>query len=67
MTDPKTAIKVELARREMTLTALAEKLGVPQQSLSRTLRGSPVNQKSHWPSILKELGLKVVLVPDTEG
>ncbi|WP_161883864.1 transcriptional regulator [Deinococcus alpinitundrae] len=61
--DTKATVKVELAKREMTMLELAAQLGIPQQSLSRTLQTSPVNQRSHWPAILEALGLEVIIRP----
>lgn len=63
MDDFKTSVKVELARRNSNLSQFAAELGIPQQSLSRTLQTSPVNQRSHWPAILEALGLEVVIQP----
>lgn len=65
--EPKTVVKVALAEREMTLTELARRLDVPQQSLSRTLQQSPLNGKSHWPKILEALGLEIVIRPKGAG
>lgn len=59
--DPRTVVKVALAERGMTLSELANRLGVPQQSLSRTIQQSPLNGKSHWPKILDALGLEIVI------
>ncbi len=52
----------------MNRAELSRKLNVTPQALSRTLRVEQVvSQRSLWPEILKELGLKVVLVPESES
>ncbi len=61
--DPRTEVNIALARKGLNLTALAKQLGVPQQSLSRTLKGEIVNQRSHWPAMLAALDLQVIVVP----
>ncbi|AFD27458.1 helix-turn-helix domain-containing protein [Deinococcus gobiensis] len=63
----KTIVKIELAKREMTQTELAEQIGIPQQSLSRTLRTPALNQRSHWPKILDALGLELVVQPKKQS
>ena len=65
--DTKAIVKIELAKREMTMLELAAQLGIPQQSLSRTLQASPIDQRSHWPKILEALGLEIVIQPKQEG
>ncbi|GAA3995062.1 hypothetical protein GCM10022631_01430 [Deinococcus rubellus] len=45
------------------MVELAAQLGIPQQSLSRTLQTSPINQRSHWPAILEALDLEIVIQP----
>lgn len=61
--EPKTVVKVALAQRDMTLGELARRLGIPAQSLSRTLKTSVVNTQSHWPGILEALDLEVEVKP----
>jgi lambda repressor-like predicted transcriptional regulator len=63
--DVKRIVKVELAKRGMTMQSFAKELGIPQQSLSRTLNTPPVNQKSHWPKIMEALELEVEIKPKT--
>lgn len=62
--DPKTAVKVALTKRQMTVGELAARLGVPPQSVSRTLNTPVPNGKSLWPRILAALSLRVEVVED---
>lgn len=59
--DPKTAVKVVLAKRGWSQTQLAEKLGIAPQTLSRVLGVPVVNHRSHWPDIMEELNLEVIV------
>jgi transcriptional regulator with XRE-family HTH domain len=64
--EEKIVIRTALAARNMTQGDLANRLGIPAQSLSRTLGVSVVNTQSHWPAILDALGLEVVIRPKGE-
>ena len=61
--NPKTLVKVELAKRDLTMTEFAQQLGIPQQSLSRTLNAPAINHRSYWPKVLDALGLELVVQP----
>ncbi|WP_161883940.1 hypothetical protein [Deinococcus alpinitundrae] len=68
MDTPTRAVEKALAAAGMNRAELSRKLNVTPQALSRTLRVEQVvSQRSLWPEILKELGLKVVLVPESES
>ena len=47
----------------MTQARLAEELGTTPATLSRTLGSDLVRPDSHWPAVLKKLGLKLTLEP----
>lgn len=56
-------LRAELKAQGITQSELAEKLGTTQPVVSRTLRGSVLNDRSHWPAIIELLGLEVVIQP----
>lgn len=56
-------LRQALKGRGITQKQLAEQLHTTQPVISRTLKASVVNDRSHWPAILDLLGLEVVLQP----
>ena len=56
-----------LKERGVTQAQLAEALRTTQPVISRTLRASVTNDRSHWPAILDYFGLEIVIQPKKEG
>lgn len=55
------AIKVELARRSMTQTDLANALGISKQHVNRALSGDLGKVPPIWARILDHLGLELTV------
>ena len=53
------AVRVELARRRMTQTELAERLGTSRQHLSKAMLGGTSDLPQLWRDALNELGLEL--------
>ena len=57
----RTAVKIALAQRDMSLTNLAAKLGTHKSTLSRVVNDEQaINARSLWPRVFAELGIEVV-------
>jgi transcriptional regulator with XRE-family HTH domain len=56
-------VRLELMRRDITQTAIAARVGVSRQHLSRMLRGHEDGRVDTWRRILNELGLELRAVP----
>lgn len=54
-------IKVELAKRSMTQTDLANELGISKQHVSRALTGDLGKVPPIWERILNHLGLELTV------
>jgi transcriptional regulator with XRE-family HTH domain len=61
------AVRIELAKRDMNQTELAEALGMSKQHLNRALSGDLGKLPPVWAKILDYLGLELVVVPKAEG
>jgi ribosome-binding protein aMBF1 (putative translation factor) len=55
------SVRVELARKDMTQTDLAERLGVSRQRVNQFIRGRGGNLHGLWQKIFDELGLELVV------
>ena len=58
------AVNVELAKRDMNYSDLAEKLGMKRQYLSAILTGKVATLQKSWEKILGELDLDVMAVSE---
>jgi DNA-binding phage protein len=58
--------RIELTRQDVTQTAIAARVGVSRQYLSRMLRGHVDGRVDTWRRILDELGLELVVRPKGE-
>lgn len=63
-TEVRAAVEAELTRKGLSKTELAQRLGVKPQALSRTLRHVE-GERTLWPRILKELGLRLTVERET--
>ncbi|SMB91181.1 helix-turn-helix domain-containing protein [Deinococcus hopiensis] len=63
MEDLAEQLRQALKAKGITQVQLAEHLQTTQPVISRTLKASVVNDRSHWPAILELLGLELVLQP----
>lgn len=61
--DVRRAVRIELARRDMRQTDLAELVGVKPQYLSDMMRGKVGKIPEAWQKVLDALGLDLVAVP----
>lgn len=59
----RTAVNVELARRNMNQGDLAQQIGVKPQALNRALNRATAG-RTLWPEILKALDLTLTLTPE---
>ena len=59
----KAIVQQRLKELNMTQARLAEELGTTPAILSRTLGSDLVRPDSHWPAVLKKLGLRLTLEP----
>jgi transcriptional regulator with XRE-family HTH domain len=57
------AVRIELARRRMTKSALARKVGKTPQYLSQIMNGQSGDVPDVWQNIFDELELDLVVVP----
>lgn len=55
------AVRVELARRNMSQTDLAEQLGTSRQHLSRAMTGGSSEVPKLWKDALEVLGLELTV------
>ena len=60
-------LREELKARGITQNNLAEKLGTTQPVISRTLRASVTNERSHWPAIIDLLDMEITVQPKGKG
>ncbi|WP_407543021.1 hypothetical protein Q0M94_25465 (plasmid) [Deinococcus radiomollis] len=56
-------VRKALKDQGVTQIKLAELLDTTQPVVSRTLKASVLNDRSHWPAILDILGLEVFIRP----
>lgn len=62
--DPKHAVDIELAKRQMNQKDLAKLVGRNETALSRTLSTNRFfDNRSMWPEILDALNLEVIIRP----
>ena len=61
------AVRVELARRRMTQTELAERLGTSRQHLSKAMLGGTSDLPQLWRDALSELGLELKVTLSSEA
>ena len=65
-TEVRAAVEAELTRQALTKGELARRLGVTPQALSRTLKHVEA-ERTLWPRILKELGLRLTIEKDPDA
>ena len=58
------AVRVELARRQMSQTELAEQVGTSRQHLSKAMTGGSSELPKLWKDALDVLGLELVVKPE---
>lgn len=58
------ATQVQMTRKGHTQSSLAEKTGFSRQHINRMLKLKEAVLPDSWEAIFKELGLKLVAVPD---
>jgi ribosome-binding protein aMBF1 (putative translation factor) len=64
MTDKiKEAVRVELARRDMSQVELAKKIERTPQQVNNVIRGESAKLPEVWEDILNALGLELTVVP----
>jgi DNA-binding phage protein len=65
--DIRQAVRIELVKRRMTQTGLAEQAGITPQHLSRMMQGDSSNIPGSWEKVFDTLGLEVVVRPKQES
>lgn len=64
MTDKvREVVRVELARRQLKQTELADKIGKSRQYVNAAIQGRAADMPEIWQQILDELGLELIAVP----
>ncbi|MDZ7704765.1 MAG: helix-turn-helix transcriptional regulator [Trueperaceae bacterium] len=61
--DLRKAIRLELARQDMSQNDLAKELGVSHQYVSAVMTGAAANIPKTWANILDTLGLQLTAIP----
>lgn len=62
----RTAIRIELAKRRMNQSQLAEHVGVSKQHMSKLMGGKVGNVSEVWQRIFDELGLELTVTSKAE-
>ena len=61
------SVRVALAKKDMSQTELAEKVGATRQQVNQFIRGKGGNVHTLWQKMLDELGLELVVKEKEAG